>query len=182
MVSPRLTFDPSFCWPSIVVCLYSHHIAYIMNSGESGNVMPSTSSGRGGFNRPLQSSMGRANAPMSRAGLTTGQAGGNLGGEARPMTSVSGAGFKSAKKTSDASFDPLNMNKGPAPALAEKSDNRQDTHTLSLFFVSISPLYTHIHVFSSTNMHHLHLSFSLPIIVPKTKRRRWKRMFIIWSK
>ena len=83
--------------------IYTHLHSYLfsVNSGEGNNAMPSTSSGRGGFNRPLQSSMGRQNAPMSRAGLTTGQAGGNLGGEARPMTSVSGAGFKSAKKTSE---------------------------------------------------------------------------------
>jgi intraflagellar transport protein 88 len=52
----------------------------------------------------------------------TGQAGGG-GGDARPMTSVSGAGFSSAG-AEQKSFDPLNMNvRGPAPALAEKSDN-----------------------------------------------------------
>ena len=75
------------------------------------------------------SSMGR-NAPgtragglQSRAGLTTGQAGG--GGEARPMTSVSGAGYKGNLKDNK-SFDPLNIGKGPAPPLAEKADNSSE--------------------------------------------------------
>ena len=71
------------------------------------------------------SSMGRQNPPGSRGGLTTGSAGGGMG-EARPMTSVSGAGFQSAKNESRSStaFDPLNAaNKGPASALAEKSEN-----------------------------------------------------------
>lgn len=36
------------------------------------------------------------------------------------MTSVSGAGYQSKKH---ANFDPLNQGHGPAPALAEKSDN-----------------------------------------------------------
>jgi len=89
--------------------------------------MPQSSAGRNAFgsaNRPLQSSMGRANAPMSRAGLTTGAAGGGLGGEARPMTSVAGAGFQSAgKQQAQGTFDPLQMNKGGATVLAEKSDN-----------------------------------------------------------
>jgi intraflagellar transport protein 88 len=63
----------------------------------------------------------RAGGLQSRAGLTTGQVGG--GGEARPMTSVSGAGYKGNAKDNKA-FDPLNIgNKGPAPPLAEKSDN-----------------------------------------------------------
>jgi intraflagellar transport protein 88 len=57
-------------------------------------------------------------------GLTTGMVGGG-GGEARPMTSVSGAGYQgSAPK--DRSFDPLNLGKGPAPPLAEKSDNSHE--------------------------------------------------------
>ncbi len=67
--------------------------------------------------------MGRNNAPISRAGLTTGAAGGGLGGDARPMTSVSGAGFQSKEKAASGNFDPLNMNKGAAAPLAEKSDN-----------------------------------------------------------
>jgi len=92
------------------------------------NSMPQSSAGRNAFgsasNRPLMSSMGRANAPMSRAGLTTGAMGGGLGGEARPMTSVSGAGFQSAGKQQAAgSFDPLQMNRGGAQPLAEKSEN-----------------------------------------------------------
>ena len=95
--------------------------------------MPQSSAGRG-LGRPLQSSSGRPPmsslgrnqpVPMSRAGLTTGAAGGGLGGEARPMTSVSGAGFQSAGKD-QRNFDPLNMNKGAAAPLAEKSDNSPD--------------------------------------------------------
>ncbi len=70
------------------------------------------------------SSMGRNNAPMSRAGLTTGAMGGGLG-DARPMTSVSGAGFQSSagKDQNRGSFDPLQMNKGGTQPLAEKSEN-----------------------------------------------------------
>lgn len=73
-----------------------------------------------------QSSMGR-NAPMSRgsqsrAGLMTGAPGG--GSDARPMTSVSGAGYHGSSIGKDnKAFDPLNLGKGPAPPLAEKSDN-----------------------------------------------------------
>ena len=69
-----------------------------------------------GKQRPLISSVGRA-AIGSRSGITTAHG----GGEARPMTSVSGAGFKSNKESK--SFDPLNLGKGPAPPLAEKVDN-----------------------------------------------------------
>lgn len=43
-----------------------------------------------------------------------------IGGEARPMTSVSGAGYQSKKQ---GTFDPLNQGHGPAPPLAEKADN-----------------------------------------------------------
>lgn len=39
------------------------------------------------------------------------------------MTSVSGAGYKSASTKESRAFDPLNMGRGPAPPLAEKSDN-----------------------------------------------------------
>jgi intraflagellar transport protein 88 len=46
--------------------------------------------------------------------------------EARPMTSVSGAGYKSNMGKESRAFDPLNMNKGPAPPLAEKSDNSSE--------------------------------------------------------
>ena len=74
---------------------------------------------------PLQSSMGRNNnaVPGSRMGLTTGMSGGG-GGEARPMTSVSGAGYKGSSTSKlPGGFDPLNIGKGPAPPLADKADN-----------------------------------------------------------
>lgn len=76
----------------------------------------------------MASSMGR-NAP-SRAGIVPGSRMGlmtaaNDGAhDARPMTSVSGAGYKGsvdAKK-----FDPLNLSRAPAQALAEKSDNSHE--------------------------------------------------------
>lgn len=69
--------------------------------------------------------MGRnmqSRAGQSRAGLTTGMHGG--GGEARPMTSVSGAGYKGTKDNK--AFDPLNIGRGPAPPLAEKADNSHE--------------------------------------------------------
>jgi intraflagellar transport protein 88 len=76
--------------------------------------------------QPLGTALGQPNrgasrggVPGSRMGLTT--AGGGGGGEARPMTSVSGAGYQSSKEHK--SFDPLNIGRGPAPPLAEKSDN-----------------------------------------------------------
>ena len=87
---------------------------------------PGTSAGR-----PLVSSMGggggRGSLPMSRMGLTTG-VGSSGAGEARPMTSVSGAGYQGSAKDSQArasggSFDPLALGKGPAAPLAEKSEN-----------------------------------------------------------
>lgn len=43
-----------------------------------------------------------------------------VGGEARPMTSVAGAGYQSNRQ---GTFDPLNQNHGPASALAERADN-----------------------------------------------------------
>ncbi len=112
---------------------FSPHLC--SDSGGPGAV-PVSSAGRGGLGiglgggrppqssagRPPISSMGRNNAPASRAGLTTGAAGGGLGGDARPMTSVSGAGFQSKEKA-PGNFDPLNMNKGAAAPLAEKCDN-----------------------------------------------------------
>lgn len=83
--------------------------------------------GRGGSigtsaGRPLASSMGRnSNVPLaSRAGLTTGRQ--NAGQDARPMTSTTRAGFSSTSADGK-SFDPLNIGKGPAPPLAEKSEN-----------------------------------------------------------
>jgi intraflagellar transport protein 88 len=86
-----------------------------------------TSAGR----QQIGTSMGRNPPPMSRgglgsrAGLTTGMTGGGSG-EARPMTSVSGAGYKGSVSKDNRGFDPLNMgnmSKGPAPPLAEKADN-----------------------------------------------------------
>jgi len=62
---------------------------------------------------------------MSRMGLTTGAAAGGLS-EARPMTSVSGAGYQGGSGKESRSFDPLNLGKGPAPPLAEKSENSAD--------------------------------------------------------
>eukprot|EP01035_Chromulina_nebulosa_P025053 gene25053-32661_t len=113
---------------------------YDFNTNIDLGAIPGTSSGfnRGAPNtsfRPIgtaaqrgsqMSSMGR-NAPMSRgsqsrSGLTTGAAGGVS--EARPMTSVSGAGYHgSAMGRENKAFDPLNIGRGPAPPLAEKSDN-----------------------------------------------------------
>jgi intraflagellar transport protein 88 len=58
-------------------------------------------------------------------GLTTGMVGGG-GGDARPMTSVSGAGYKGSAGRDSRAFDPLNLGKGPAPPLAEKSDNSHE--------------------------------------------------------
>ncbi|CAM9106137.1 unnamed protein product [Choristocarpus tenellus] len=63
--------------------------------------------------RQLPSQMGRM---MTGAVPGTGL----QGGDSRPMTSVSGAGYQSKKK---GAFDPLNQGRGPAPALAEKSEN-----------------------------------------------------------
>jgi intraflagellar transport protein 88 len=68
---------------------------------------------------------GQSRAGQSRMGLTTGQVGGG-GGEARPMTSVSGAGYQGSKNERDRAFDPLNIGRGPAPPLAEKSDNSSE--------------------------------------------------------
>ena len=65
-------------------------------------------------------SIANNNKPGSRMG-TAMQGGAS---EARPMTSVSGAGYQSSSKENYRTFDPLNVgNKGPAPPLAEKSDN-----------------------------------------------------------
>ncbi|KAG5187580.1 intraflagellar transport particle protein [Tribonema minus] len=63
--------------------------------------------------------MGGAPGTSMRGGGTANGAG---GGEARPMTSVAGAGYQS-KKGGGAAFDPLNQGRGPAPALAEKANN-----------------------------------------------------------
>lgn len=42
------------------------------------------------------------------------------------MTSVSGAGYKSSAAKENRAFDPLNIGRGPAPPLAEKSDNSSE--------------------------------------------------------
>lgn len=76
--------------------------------------------------RPPMTSMAGQNkgVPMSRAGVSRmGTASQGGGGEARPMTSVSGAGYHGSKE-GNRTFDPLNMGvRGPAPPLAKKSDN-----------------------------------------------------------
>jgi intraflagellar transport protein 88 len=80
---------------------------------------PGTSMNR----QAIGSSAGRA--PGSRMGLTTGQAGGAT--EARPMTSISGAGYQGSSRDQK-SFDPLNqgVNRGPAPPLLQKSENSHE--------------------------------------------------------
>jgi intraflagellar transport protein 88 len=68
--------------------------------------------------------MGKNVAPQSRGGASRmgmGTAQGGGGGEARPMTSVSGAGYSGSKDQK--SFDPLGTGRGPAAPLAKKSDN-----------------------------------------------------------
>ena len=65
-----------------------------------------------------QGRMMTGQVPGSRMGTS----GGTGGGDLRPMTSVSGAGYTSANKGGPKSFDPLNQ-RGAAPALAEKADN-----------------------------------------------------------
>ncbi|CAM9150859.1 unnamed protein product, partial [Ectocarpus fasciculatus] len=69
--------------------------------------------------------MTSARVPMSRGGIPGSRMGTSANaaaGEARPMTSVSGAGYQGSNKDSK-NFDPLQMGKGPAPPLAEKSEN-----------------------------------------------------------
>jgi len=57
------------------------------------------------------------------ARLMTGAQGQLMGGDQRPMTSVKGAGYQSTDRMQKTGFDPLNEgNRGPAPALAKKSD------------------------------------------------------------
>jgi hypothetical protein len=63
---------------------------------------------------------GGANRMMTGQASRMGTSGGGPNGELRPMTSVSGAGYQSAKNPK--SFDPLNQ-RGAAPALAERADN-----------------------------------------------------------
>lgn len=73
----------------------------------------------GGVNNARGFLGSRAGAQGSRMGLMTGSQGGTS--EARPMTSVSGAGYQGNREAR--TFDPLHMGRGPAPPLAEKSDN-----------------------------------------------------------
>ena len=83
--------------------------------------------------RPPMSSMGR-NAPMSRGNPNMGnRTAMGPGGEARPMTSVSGAGYHGGIKDSR-NFDPLSMGKGKGAAapLAEKKDNSPEDHAKDL--------------------------------------------------
>ena len=90
---------------------------------------PATAAARGA----MASSMGRGPPgtaaargfpPGTAARMGTAAQGG--GSDARPMTSVSGAGYKGDKDSRSKSFDPLNIGKGPAPPLAEKSDNSHE--------------------------------------------------------
>lgn len=67
----------------------------------------------------------KGTVPASRAGIGSRMGPANGTSEARPMTSVSGAGYKGSSKDSKA-FDPLNIGRGPAPPLAVKSDNSND--------------------------------------------------------
>ncbi|KDO26432.1 hypothetical protein SPRG_08235 [Saprolegnia parasitica CBS 223.65] len=87
-----------------------------MNKGQAANMNPPGTA----FRAP-PSQMGRQ-LPTGR--LQTGQQGG--GDVARPMTSVSGAGYSSNPKTAAGQrmFDPLGeARKSPAPPLAEKAEN-----------------------------------------------------------
>jgi intraflagellar transport protein 88 len=86
--------------------------------------------------RPPMTSMAGQNkggVPMSRGGVSrmgTASQGGTT--EARPMTSVSGAGYQGSKD-GPKNFDPLNMGvRGPAPPLAKKSDNSPEDQAKEL--------------------------------------------------
>lgn len=76
--------------------------------------------------RQLMSSMGRASIG-SRAGIPGSRMGmvGQPQNEGRPMTSVSGAGYK-GNTDNNRVFDPLNIAKGHAAPLAEKSENSME--------------------------------------------------------
>ena len=92
------------------------------------NAPPGTSSGYAfGSKAPRMSTAmnpgagagGGGGQPASRMGTAS-----QGGGEARPMTSVSGAGFSSKQGAAGrGTFDPLNQGRGAAPSLAEKADN-----------------------------------------------------------
>jgi intraflagellar transport protein 88 len=70
-------------------------------------------------------SSGKGMVPASRAGIGSRMGGVGPSSEARPMTSVSGAGYKGSSKEAKI-FDPLNIGRGPAPPLAVKSDNSNE--------------------------------------------------------
>lgn len=77
--------------------------------------------------RQLMSSMGRA-AIGSRAGIPGSRMGMMMAGgqnEGRPMTSVSGAGYQGMKDNNRV-FDPLNIAKGHAAPLSEKTENSME--------------------------------------------------------
>jgi intraflagellar transport protein 88 len=101
---------------------------YSIDLNPTGGAVPGTGFGGGvGFNKgpgtaQPQRLMTGANAGRMMTGQASrmGTAGGGAAGELRPMTSVSGAGYQSAKAPK--SFDPLNQ-RGAAPALAERADN-----------------------------------------------------------
>ncbi|CAK9252804.1 unnamed protein product [Sphagnum jensenii] len=75
----------------------------------------------GTSNRPLYSSMGRS--LNSRTGIP-GTATRSTNSEGRPMTSVSGAGYHGMMD--HRIFDPLNVGKGQAAPLAEKTENSSE--------------------------------------------------------
>ncbi|ETW04044.1 hypothetical protein H310_04429 [Aphanomyces invadans] len=98
----------------------SMHQSSYFKSGQTGQAGGSNPPGTA-FRAP-PSQMGRQMMPTAR--LQTGQQGG--GEVARPMTSVTGAGFSSNPKTAAGQrvFDPLGeARKAPAPPLAEKAEN-----------------------------------------------------------
>jgi intraflagellar transport protein 88 len=90
-----------------------------MTSAANRGAPPGTSMNR----QAIGSSAGRA--PGSRMGLATAAQGAG-GGEARPMTSISGAGYQGSRDQK--AFDPLNqgVNRGPAPPLLQKSENSHE--------------------------------------------------------
>ncbi|GBG29037.1 Intraflagellar transport protein 88-like [Hondaea fermentalgiana] len=98
------------------------------------------STGRNAFHMPPPTSLGRG-PPGTQMGsrLMTSQQ--QSGGDARPMTAVNGAGYSSgggsrgttAYGGGGSSFDPLNQgNRGPAPALAAKSDSSPEERAKDL--------------------------------------------------
>lgn len=103
-----------------------------------------------GFQQALKSSYGKRPGPGTRAGKPPGTGfqrqlgtsagrgkggfpGSSLGarpmtgvadsGQARPMTAVRAAGYSSAQRAPNVSFDPLNQARGPAPPLETKNED-----------------------------------------------------------